>query len=116
MAKPGKLDQRITFQEYSTTSDGGGGTVKTWADLASTPTVWAHVKANSGGERFEEDRTNATATATFWVRNRSDVTEKDRIVWRGQQYNIRNVMHEGARAMYLKIVAERGAPIIAEVS
>jgi len=111
MAKPGKLDQRITIEQLSLVSDGGGGFTKTWAGLSSAPIVWAHVKANSGREAFEDDRTNATMTATFTIRNRDDVQENDRIIWRSEFYNIRQVMREGVRSMYLRIVAERGAPI-----
>jgi SPP1 family predicted phage head-tail adaptor len=114
MGKPGKLDQRITFEAFSEVADGGGGTVKTWAQLASNPTVWARVQASSGGERFDDGRTTATTMTAFWVRNRSDVTELDRILWGGVYYNIRNVMRQGVRDMYVKIIAERGAPTLAE--
>jgi SPP1 family predicted phage head-tail adaptor len=107
--RPGQLDQRITLQGYSDASDGAGGLSRTWANFASFPSVWARVLANSGNERFEDDRTNATATTTFFIRNRDDVTEKDRILWRDEIYNIRHVMRQGVRDMYLKIVAERGA-------
>lgn len=108
MAKPGKLDQRITFQRSTDTSDGAGGISQAWADFTVVPSVWADVMANSGNERFEDDRTNAFATTTFFIRNREDVTEKDRILWRGSFYNIRTVMRQGGREMYLKIIAERG--------
>jgi len=115
MAKPGKMDQRITLEQLSLVSDGGGGSTKTWAGLSVAPIVWAHVKANGGRETFDDDRTNATATTTFTIRNRDDVQENDRIVWRSEFYNIRHVMRQGTRDMYLRIVAERGAPIQAGV-
>lgn len=108
MARAGDLDQRITFQSFTTTPNGMGGEVKAWANIASVPTVWAGVVAGSGGEGFEEGRTNATATTTFTIRNRSDVSEVNRIVWRGENYNVRQVKRMGSRALYAEIVAERG--------
>ena len=104
----GKLDEQITFQTYTETADGIGGVTKTWANLASDPTVWAQVRAGSGREAFLEDRTNATAAVIFLVRNRADLTEKMRIVWNSETYNIREIKYEGGRSMYLRIVAERG--------
>lgn len=108
MARPGKLDQRVTFQAYTITSDGGGGQTKTWADIASAPTVWAHVRSGSGKEQFEEDRTNATGMTVFVIRNRSDIDERMRIVWGGDNHNIRHIARAGSREMYLTITAERG--------
>jgi len=103
--RPGALDQRITLQRYTTTADGGGGVTRTWSDLA---TVWAGVMAKSGRESLEEGRINATFAVVFTIRNR-DVRETDRIIWQGENYNIRGVLREGGRAMYLRIEAERGA-------
>lgn len=108
MARIGQLDQRITLQSFSNVADGGGGFTKTWVDLPSAPTVWAHVKASSAREQFTEGRDTASAQVVFTIRNRSDFDEKARIVWGGDNYNIRQINKEGARAMYLEVVAERG--------
>lgn len=104
----GKLDQRITLQSYSLSADGAGGQTKTWANLPSTPTVWAHVKPGSGSERFKDDRTEATSLATFTIRQRSDVDELCRIQWGGVDYNIRQIRRASGREQYLEINAERG--------
>ena len=108
MANAGQLDQRITFQASTGVSDGAGGITTGWSDFAATPTVWAAVKAKSGGEAFADDRTNATATYSFTIRNRSDIDERHRIVWGGEAYNIRNVLRIGGRELFLVIEAERG--------
>lgn len=104
----GKLDQRVTFQSYTETDDGAGGKLKAWANLSSVPTVWAHVKPGGGFERFEEDRQTAMAMTTFTIRNRTDVDERSRIVWNGENYNIRQIKRASGREQYLAIVAERG--------
>lgn len=108
MMRPGKLDQRITFQAYTLSPDGAGGQTKTWANLTTTPTVWAHAKPVRGTESFSEDRTNATSTVMFTIRNRGDLTDAMRIVWGGVNYNIRDIRRAGSREMYLTIIAERG--------
>lgn len=105
----GKLDERITLQKHSLVSDGAGGNTKTWADYASVPTVWAMVDAKSGSEGFGEGRTNATGLYVFTIRQRSDVDERDRIVWRSENYNIRAVLRSGHGPQYLRVEAERGA-------
>jgi SPP1 family predicted phage head-tail adaptor len=104
----GKLDQRITFQRRTGASDGAGGTVYSWADLTSNPTVWANVLTARLGEATEEGRMNATALVVFTIRNRQDIDERDRISWGGEMHNIRSVRRDGARGLYLKIEAERG--------
>jgi len=104
----GQLDQRITFQRIAATADGIGGTLETWANLTATPTVWAKVTPRIGKETIDGGRMNASAMATFTVRYRDDITELDRIQWRGEAWNIRRVMRKTQRELYIEIDAERG--------
>jgi len=104
--KPGSLDQRVTLQARSRTSDGMGGSVEVWTDTA---TVWAFVRPLRGSEGVASERVEATAMQRFCIRNRSDLNEDDRILWAGETYNIRHVHRKGSREMYLDIDAERGA-------
>jgi SPP1 family predicted phage head-tail adaptor len=108
MMDAGNLDQRITFQRRTETPDGGGGTTRTWANLPSTPTVWANVKAKGGRESLMEGRVNATFVVVFTIRQRSELTELDRIIWNGEAYNIRGILRQGTRVQYMQIEAERG--------
>ena len=105
---PGDLTQRITLHRYAETADGIGGTTRAWADFATDATVWANVKARSGREGLDEGRINATFVVLFTIYNRTDVSELDRIIWNGENYNIRGVRREGARNLDLIIEAERG--------
>lgn len=102
------LDQRVTFQKKQKVSDGAGGNVETWVDIASTPTVWASVVTLSGAEGVDEGGTVATGEQMITIRFRDDLNEKNRIVWRGEYYNIRTIYRRGTRQHYLKIKAERG--------
>jgi len=108
MAKVGPLDQQVTFQERTRTADGGGGFDETWSDFVTDATVWADVMPLYGKEGLEDGAFNASGAWLFKVRNRSDVTERDRIMWNGEPYNIARVMRRGARELYLTIEAVRG--------
>lgn len=108
MAKIGKLDQLVTFQEPVSVADGGGGSVVTFQDFATNPQSWASVFAVRGDEEKDEGRVNATGLYRFNVRYRGDVDERHIILWGGQRYNIRNVRRTGGRALYMTIEAERG--------
>lgn len=101
----GELDQRISIIRQSTMSDGIGGRTSTPSIVA---TVWAKVIAQAGRERFHADRLNAESSYRFIIRHRSDVLESDRVQWNGALFNIRSVIREGGRPLYLEIVAERG--------
>ena len=105
---PGKMNERITFQAANRTPDGGGGYTEAWANIPSTPTVWAEVVAKAGKEGLVSDRITATMVTLFIIRNRSDLNETMRVLWRGSFYNIRGVRREGHRPGYLTLECERG--------
>ena len=105
----GKLDQLIDLQRNVATPDGIGGTTRAWAAFAASPSVWAKVTARPGREVMVAGRMTAQMPITFTIYNRDDVTELDRIVWNGENYQIRNVLRMGGRTLFLEIDAERGA-------
>lgn len=104
----GQLDQRVTFQSATRTPDGMGGHAETWADIPSAPNVWAKVKVETAREQEQAGRSVGVRAVLFTIRNRSDLDEGMRLVWDGEVHNVREIHREGPRAMYLRIVAERG--------
>ena len=109
--KPGKMDQRITFKAESRNEDGLGGAVKGWVNVDVNPTVWASVKAKTGGERYDIDRVDAEAGYIFTIRNRADVDERNVIEWNGRRFNIRFVRQLANRPLYMDIEADQGVAI-----
>lgn len=105
----GRMDQQVTFQRKALTADGAGGSTEAWANFTSNPTVWAAVKTRVGREVMVEGRMTAQSPVTFTIYSRDDVTELDRIVWVGENYQIRNIVRHGGRKLFLEIDAERGA-------
>lgn len=102
------MDQRITIQRHTETADGIGGLLWAWADLTTNARPWANVKAVRGAESMSEGRMNAASLMLFRIYNRTDITEKDRIVWNSETWNIRNIRREGGQRLFLVIEAERG--------
>lgn len=82
----GKLDQRIILQSVSETND-NGQLLLTYSTVA---TVWGKVISQRGNEAFEAARTNATETLRILIRHRDDVTNKWRVSWNDQFYEVIN--------------------------
>lgn len=108
--KSGMLKEPVAFQRLTRTSDGAGGFTEAWAAIAATPTR-AHVKAMSGGERFQSQRTEATSTHKIVVRYNAGLTEVDRAVIRGRAYKIRFIDNMEMADKWLYITAEVGVAV-----
>lgn len=103
----GDLDQRITIEKKTMARDGAGGATATWSTRA---TVWAGMKPLTGRERENAMRNEATSKYLVVIRYRSDISDTDRISWRGRYLNITFQRKAGPRPLYLEIEAEIGAP------
>jgi SPP1 family predicted phage head-tail adaptor len=112
MARPGTLDQRVTFQSESVTTNARGGRDSTgWSDIATAPTVWARVERAQGAEEESADRVQNRYVLTVTIRNRDDLDERMRLNWRGRAYNIRSIEPYDHRAMYRTMTAEGGVAL-----
>ena len=89
--RSGDLRDRVTVQRATAGDDGFGNVITGWADLS---TVWANVRETPGKEVVAAGRLEASRTATIRVRASSlsrTITAADRVVARGQVWNIRSV-------------------------
>lgn len=103
----GKMDRRIVIQRSTSTEDGFGGPVLTWATLA---TVWAQFWPVSDGEKWRAGMVESREIARFTIRYSSlvaGVTSRDRISF-GGTWGITGVKEIGRRE-YLEITAEKAA-------
>lgn len=103
----GSLDQRVTLQSLSATTDAGGGRVETWAEVA---TIWAKVTPASGRERLETGQLESPAKYRVTIRRRTDITAKHRLLWQGKPLNIRFDGFNSPRDGYMTLDAEMGVP------
>lgn len=106
----GKLDRVIAIQVNTpSTANEYGETVASWADLYSK--VWAAVEDDprqaSVREFFAAAQVQGALPRVFVIRYISGLTEKHRVVYRGEPYNINGIIDVGERNRQLRILATR---------
>jgi len=100
---PNKLDRRISVETKSTSLDANGDRVDTWTTILSS--IPANVAPTGGKEFIRATRMFETASAVFMIRYRTNITQRDRILYNGRYYNIISIDEMG-RKDGLLIVAE----------
>jgi SPP1 family predicted phage head-tail adaptor len=106
--KAGNLRDRITVQRAISGDDGYGNTIVSWADLITT---WADVLDQLGREKLASGRLEASRAATVRVRRSTQslgITAADRIVARGQTWDIRSIAEVGRNREMLEFLVETG--------
>ena len=104
----GRLRDYITIERATTGDDGYGNTITGWAVLAS---VWADMRETPGKERVAAGRVQAERTATIRVRLdpvTEGLTEADRIVARGEVWDIRGIAQVDRQGRMLDMLCETG--------
>jgi SPP1 family predicted phage head-tail adaptor len=88
----GKMDQPVTIQYALTAADGMGGTTVTWPQ-AQWHLVWASVLPLTLTERERLASLQITAIQSYRIvmRYRTDLTTKERLLWRGKTLQIHTV-------------------------
>lgn len=110
MSLLGEMDERITFQRRTRAADGAGGfAIEAWTDIG---TCWAKVTGQRMGEGERHDAMREAFTYLFKVptpmARELALTADDRIVWRGGEFNIREVRTVPRRIAFTDITAESG--------
>ena len=93
--RAGPLDRRVTIQRVTLTEDDYGGSVESWADLA---TVSAQVVQQSGREFLAAAQTQAEQRVLFRLRWIDGLSVLDRVSYGGRLHNIQDVKELGRRA------------------
>lgn len=106
--RAGNLRDRITIERQATVEDEFGNTRADWSPLMS---LWADMRETTGKERVEAGRVEASRTATIRVRKSgqsSIITEGDRIIARGEAWNIRSIAQADRMGKMLDMLCEVG--------
>ena len=82
------MPHRITIQTPTKTKNALHEPVTTWANLASTPTIWSRIEPVTGMEQLEANKLTATTTVRITIRPRSDLTSEMRIIHGATTYQI----------------------------
>jgi len=103
----GKLRHRITLQHKVNVQDQLTGAVNPeWRDMA---TVWADVVPLSARELIAAQATQGQITTRITIRYRAGLTNDNRIVFRGQIYNIEGVLPDAVSGReYLTLPCSEG--------
>jgi len=99
----GQMDRRIVLQDYTLTRTDYGESTPTYT---TTATVWAAVRFGSGNERMVADKNTAVGDVIFTIRFRSGITEKTRISWDGNYWDIQHIAYLGRR-QYVDLIAKK---------
>ncbi len=85
MSRIGDLSERIQLQSALDVSDGAGGWVRSWPNLAS---VWADVRPASATHGTRIGGTTTRRFIKIFVRNRDDLLLPLRVVWNGSNLDV----------------------------
>ena len=89
------LRHRITVERKSSTDDGRGGFVESWASIGE---FWAGVTPVRAAQHFEYRSVGVDATHMVRVNGSTDIRESDRIIYEGRAFEV----------MYSEDYQERG--------
>lgn len=103
---PGKLNKRITIQQYTTTQNKNGFDVPDWIEYK---TVWSSVNNLWGKEFYAAKAINAENTVEFVVRYSKELdkinSKEYRIFWNDRVFNITFIDNIKYENRWLKIKA-----------
>lgn len=99
----GSLDKRITLQSVTQTSDGMGGYVDVWADVA---TVWAALWPVSAAEAVKAQANTMTATHRIVIRYRSGVSAAWRVKYGTRYFTIYSIINPSERNETLELLCK----------
>ena len=97
---PGRLKHRVTIMRYQETEDELGNTVY---ELAPLKTCWAELRPVRGKEQLEYYKSVNDLMYKVTIR-RTDVTEKDVILFRGRQFQINYITNPLEDNYYLELM------------
>lgn len=104
--KAGSLRNLILLQTRDSGTDAAGQPVQTWTDLAS---VWADVRGANGMQTIKAPLDGVEINwYSFRIRYRTDVDAAKRVVFNGQNYDVKQVRHDFARKEWTDLVCEVG--------
>jgi len=103
----GDLKSRVTFQQPTLAVDPGGAQSPGWANIDSTPTVWARWVYDHGQEQIVSGADVSVQRATVTIRYRSDVLATWRLLLDNNPWMILSVDHVQDRNHWTVLRVER---------
>lgn len=101
---PGQLRHRIIVEEVATSYDEAGGFSESWTEKARCA---AFVKPASVSEVARARAAELEMSHSFIIRSGTEVTRHDRVIWRGEAYEIASVSDIDGTDRYTEILGNR---------
>jgi SPP1 family predicted phage head-tail adaptor len=105
--KVGELRTRVTLQKPVDTEDAGAGIAVAWVDVE---TVWAKVVPLRGSELTHAMALANPVTHRVYIRHRTDVVGKWRLMLGTREMSIQAIVDEEERQKFLTLSCEEGLP------
>ena len=96
---------QIQNKEATGETDPMGGVITDWVTVA---TPWAKIKPMTGREQYRADKLNATGMTQVIIRYRSDLNETMKVVYKGEDYQIRSIIDIEEKRQWLELMIEKG--------
>lgn len=94
----GKLDRRIRFvKAIIETGTSNEDKITGWENVTSNPTVWASQKDLRGNDVVVGEKVTYLQLTNFVIRERSDLTTRNRLVCDSKVYEIVSIQTDGSR-------------------
>lgn len=100
----GKLNKRITIQQYESTQNEFGEQVKTWSNIK---TAWASIQPLQGREWFNAKQMQSEIEVRMRLRYTTAITPKMRIVYNSLNYNIESIINVGEANRELELMCSK---------
>lgn len=106
--RAGDLRERIEIQQVTTTRDSTGATVENWTPLDEVFACVLPQRYQQGMEALAQalGREAVATSYTVTIYWRSDVTELNRLDWRGKLLDIRRVIDPDGKRTWLELLCE----------
>jgi SPP1 family predicted phage head-tail adaptor len=102
----GKLNRQVVIQSRDSGTDDAGQPLQTWTTLA---TVWANILGATGAGTIRAGLEGVEVNGySFRIRYRTDVDAAERVVFGGQNYDVKSVRHDHAGKDWTDLVCEVG--------
>ena len=93
--RAGLMDRTITIQRVTTTIDDCGTPVETWTDLVKLRAQQVQTSTDEFIRGYGASDQTVIVFRTWW---RADITNADRVMYAGDDYNIKETKEIGRRA------------------
>lgn len=101
----GQMRYQVKLQSPTNTTDTGGGIAQTWALVAN---LWANIKPISGRETFRQGQIQDSTTHEVYIRYRTDIYTKYRILYGTRSFNIKHIKNMDERKRFMLLSCEEG--------